>query len=251
MSTLNGFNEYDYEPNDVESEIMLSELPLSLLMETIRSQFNDPVEYRKQDYVQTFLNKYEYTKENMTENESDEVEDLYIRFISFMERMFKEYLGIGLPNIDDDSEEDQEELIHLIYRYFIMNIRKNFVNFIYNYIEDRKDGIVKNIEKKKDVTALSLKGSVTDENDIAIVTNLSEIIDDVLEQEFTIDEFFKYSRTDGTELDIEFVSDKYDTSDITGNFVTMYFQMVDDELKVEVESKVRNKILKKYKKHNK
>ena len=69
-----------------------------------------------------------------------------------------------------------------------------------------------------------------------------------MEEEFTIDEFFEYSKTGKTELDIEFVSDKYDTNDITGNFVPYYFRMVDDGLKVEVESKVRNKLLKKYNK---
>ena len=130
MAALQEFNEYGYEGNDIEDEIMLSDLPLSLLMETIRSQFDDPMEYRKKDYIQSFLNKYEYTKNNITEEESDDLEVLYDKFISFMKQIFKQYLGIGLPNIDDDSEEDQEELIHFIYRYFISDIRKNFVNFI-------------------------------------------------------------------------------------------------------------------------
>ena len=47
-------------------------------------------------------------------------------------------------------------------------------------------------------------------------------------------------------LETEFVSDKYDLIDITGNFVPQYVNMVDSEFKVEIESKVRNKILKKY-----
>ena len=69
-----------------------------------------------------------------------------------------------------------------------------------------------------------------------------------MSQEFTIDEFFDYSRTENTELDIEFVSDKYDNNEITGNFVSYYMDMVDESLKIEIESRVRNKILKKYKK---
>lgn len=248
MPALNEFNDYEYEGNDIDDEIMLSDLPLSLMMETIRSQFEDPMEYRKKDYVQSFINKYEYTKENITEDESDELEELYTKFISFMESIFKEYLGIGLPYIDDADEESQEELIHLIYRYFIINIRKNFVNFIYNYIEDKKETLAESLEKKKDVTTLSLKGAVTDENDITIVSNLSDLIEDIMSQEFTIDEFFDYSRTENTELDIEFVSDKYDNNEITGNFVSYYMDMVDESLKIEIESRVRNKILKKYKK---
>lgn len=248
MGSLNEFKDYNYEPNDVESEIFLSDVPLSLMMETIRSQFDDPMEYRKNDYVQSFLNKYNFTKEEMTEDDDEEVDELYTKFISFMESIFKEYLGIGLPTLDDDSEEDQEELIHFIYRYFMIGIRKNFVNLIFNYIEEHKVTIADNIEKKRDVTTLSLKRNVTDENDITILSNLSEVINDILDTEFTIDEFFKYSRTDESQLEIDFASDKYDSCDITGNFVSKYCSMVDEDLKVEIECKVRNKILKKYKK---
>ena len=248
MANLNEFNSYGYVPNDVENEIFLSELPLDLFLETIRSQFEEPMEYRKIDYVQSFFNKFYFTKDEMTEDDEEEIEELYIKFISFMGSLFKEFLGIGLPTLDDEGEEEQKELIHYIYRYFIMNIRKNFVNLIYNYIEDRKDRFCDSLERKKDVTSLSLKKNVTDENDIVVLSNLSEIISDILDEEFAIDDFFKYSRTDSTELEIDFVSDKYDTCDITGNFVPYYTKMVDEDLKVEIECKVRNKILKKYKK---
>lgn len=248
MSNLSEFNNYSYNPNEVDSEIFLSELPLSLMQETIRNQFEEPMEYWKNDYLQTFFNKYEFTKENMTEEDEEEVEELYTGFISFMENIFKEFLGIGIPNLDDMDEEDQEEIIRFIYRYFIIDIRKNFVNLIYNYIKDRKESIAERMEKKKDVTSLSLKKYVTDEDDIIILSNLSEVINDILSEEFTIDEFFKYSRTDKNELEIDFVSDRYDSCDITGNFVTKYIEMIDEDLKVEIECKVRNKILKKYKK---
>ncbi len=248
MSNLNEFNDYGYNPNEVDSEIFLSDIPLSLMKETIRNQFEEPLEYRKNDYLQTFFNKYEFTKENMTEDDEEEVEELYSGFISFMEEIFKEFLGIGIPNLDDMSEEEQEEIIRFIYRYFIIDIRKNFVNVIYNYIKERKEKIAERMDKKKDVTYLSLKKYVDDEDEIVILSNLGEVINDILSEEFTIDEFFKYSRTDKNELEIDFVSDRYDTCDITGNFVSNYINMVDEELKMEIECKVRNKILKKYKK---
>ena len=248
MSNLNEFNDYGYNPNEVDSEIFLSDIPLSLMKETIRNQFEEPLEYRKNDYLQTFFNKYEFTKENMTEDDEEEVEELYSGFISFMEEIFKEFLGIGIPNLDDMSEEEQEEIIRFIYRYFIIDIRKNFVNVIYNYIKERKEKIAERMDKKKDVTYLSLKKYVDDEDEIVILSNLGEVINDILSEEFTIDEFFKYSRTDKNELEIDFVSDRYDTCDITGNFVSKYINMVDEELKMEIECKVRNKILKKYKK---
>lgn len=248
MSAFENFNDYDYEPNEIEDEIFLSEIPLSLMLETIQSQFDDPMEYRKNDYVQTFLNKYNYTKEEMTEEDEEEVEELYTRFISFMENIFKDYLGIGLPNIDDEGEEEQKELIHLIYRYFMINIRRNFVNLVFHYIEKNKTNIASSIEKRKDVTSLTMKKHINDEDDIVILSNLTEVVNDILDYEFTIDEFLDYARTDNTELETDFISEKYDEMEITGNFVPFYVKMLDEDLKVEIECKVRNKILKKYKK---
>ena len=56
MNTNNIF--YD-ESEEIENELFLSAIPLNLLEEAIKSQFNDPLEYRKTDYVKSFINKYE------------------------------------------------------------------------------------------------------------------------------------------------------------------------------------------------
>ena len=56
---------------------------------------------------------------------------------------------------DDEDEETQNHLIHFAYRFFIINIKKNFICYILNFINDRQSLFVHVDEKKKEVTSMS------------------------------------------------------------------------------------------------
>ena len=102
-------------------------------------------------------------------------------------------------------------------------------------------------DKMKDVTTLSFKKEVTDPEDISILGNLSSIIDEILSQDIDLDLFFDTCDNEST-LETRFVSKAYDDAKITGNFIQPYIDMIDSDFKSGIESKIRNKILKKYKK---
>lgn len=238
----------EYMPTELDDEMFLSDVPLGLLEDSITNQFKDPTEYRKKDYVQTFITRYEYTKEEILDTEEDEklVEDIYDNFLEFMRKIFSSYLGIGFDNIEDKSEEDALEMIHVTYRFFMTNIRKNFIHLIYNYIKQHKEIIVQSVSDRQDVTAIAFTNEGVAEDDVAIISNLEEVIDYILSQPFTDDEFIELCETDKSCLETEFVRDAFDDFSITGNFVDKYISMVDDDLKSTLESKIRNKILKEY-----
>ena len=134
-------SEYYYAPTDLEDEMFLSEVPVEILEDSIRNQFDDPSEYRKRDYVQSFITKYEVARDNTLDDDMQELEDSRIQFINFIQNIFEEKLGVGFANIDYMGEEDQNELIHLTYRFVIKNIKKNFVNAILNYIDRYKSEV--------------------------------------------------------------------------------------------------------------
>ena len=241
---------FSYEPNDIDSDLILSEMPLSLMKENITCQFEDPLEYRKKDHITTFLNMYEYSKDNVNAYEDEEIDnvvELRDDFYSFMQNLFEKYLGIGFVNFDDEDEETQNHLIHFKYIFFIINIKKNFICYILNFINDRQSLFVHVDEKKKDVTSMSFKKEITDPNDMYIIANLSSIIDMILSQDIDVDDFFENCDDDEC-LETRFVANAFDNMKLTGNFVENYIGMLDDVFKSEIESKVRNKILKKYKK---
>ena len=85
------FKGFEYEPNEMEMEIFLSDVPLKLMEENIKLQFDDPVEHRKNDLVQTYINSYKYTKDEMTIDDEDTVNDLSDEFLSFMLETFRVY----------------------------------------------------------------------------------------------------------------------------------------------------------------
>ena len=235
-----------YTANEIENEIFLSSIPLNLIEEAIKTQFDDPLEYRKTDYVQSFLNKYKFSLDNMYEGDQLELDELHDDFIVFMKNIFYEYLAIGMPNVEDMPEDDQHRLIHYTYRYFITNIKKNFTNLITNYIDKNRNDIASIFVKKKDVIYLNFKAEIDDEFDVLVLSNLSSIIEHILVEDYDIDTFLELTTSDELSVELEFVKAQFDDFTLTGNFIQSYIAMVDSYFRNELESKVRHKILKKY-----
>lgn len=240
-----------YDTNEIENEMFLSTMPLNLIEEAIKTQFDDPLEYRKTDYIQSFLNKYKFSLDNMYEEDQMEIDQLHDEFILFIKNIFYEYFGIGMPNIEDMPEEDQHKLIHYTYLYFITNIKKNFTNLIINYINKNHNDIASVFVKKKDVIYLNFKSEISDEFDVLVLSNLSSIIEHILGEEYTIDTFFELTSSNELVVEAEFVKSAFDDFTLTGNFVQSYIAMIDNYFRTDLESKVRNKILKKYPKRKK
>lgn len=243
-------NEFNYQPNEINSDSFLSEIPLSLMKENIKAQFEDPLEYRKKDHITTFLNMYYYSKENADAFEDEDIDnviELRDNFYSFIQNILREYLGIGFVNFDDASENEQDKIIHFTYRFFLINIKKNFVCYISNYLDEHRGMFITDDEKRKDVTSLSFKKEVTDAEDISILSNLLNVINTILNDDIDMEDFFRMCDDDEC-LETVFVSKAFDDNTITGNFIPKYIDMLDTDFISEIESKIRNKILKKYKK---
>ena len=240
----------EYEPNDMSTDMFLSEAPLNLMIENVRSQFDEPFDYRKYDHVQTFIEMYRYSMEDANvyeDEEKDSLIELRDRFYGFMQNILRDYLGIGFNDFDEKSEEEQDHLIHYTYRFFITRIKKNFVGYIMNYIDKNKSEIFNEeiYNEQKDVTSLTIKKDVPDAEDAYILSNLSTVIDDILHEDIIVDEFFEMCDSEGC-LETEFVSEKFENFEITGNFVPKYIDMIDDDFVSKIQSSIRSKILKKY-----
>jgi hypothetical protein len=241
--------EYIYQPTDLEDELFLSEVPTEIIQSSIKTQFEEPLEYRKKDYVQSFITKYEFSKENLLEDDMIMLDIYRDKFLKFIEDIFYEYLSVGFTNLDDLSEEDQNELIHLTYRFFIKNIKKNFVNVVWNYITENKNEVSQRYIKKKDVTSLNFKSEIENEYDVLVLANLGDIIYDIFEElKITndVNTFFDLCVGDEPILELEYVAHAYNEMELTGNFIEKYVDMINDEFLTEIQSKIRNKILKKY-----
>lgn len=244
------FSEYDYSPNDIDSDRFLSDVPVSLMKENIKAQFKDPLENRKKDHISTFISMFNYSKDNYDVYEDEDLDnaiELKDEFYAYIIELFRIYLGIGFNDFEDLSDDEQNELIHYTYRFFIINIKKNFVCLILNYIEKHRDEYFDD-DKKRDVTTLTFKREVTDPADVYILSNLATIINEILAEDIDVDDFFDNCDDNDYCLETRFVSKQFDEFRLTGNFVKKYIEMLDKDFISSIESKVRNRILKKYKK---
>ena len=241
--------DYNYFPMDIDDELFLTDVPLNVIENSLSTQFDDPLEYRKNDYVQSFITKYNFSRENYREEDLMDLDSIRDEFVSFMLEKFDTYFNVGFVDFDSLDEEHQHEAIHIIYRFFIKNIKKNFVNIIWNYIQKRKKEIQEIVEKKKHVTTAAFKQEINNEYDIRVLSNMSKIIDYVFAQirlSDDVDIFFKWCQGDDYILELEYIKMMYSKMKVTGNFIDKYIDMIDDDFKSEIQSKIRNKILRNY-----
>ena len=245
-------NDYPFEPTPSDTEIFLSDEPMNLIKQHILDQFRKPLDYRF-DYVGSYIEQYKFSfLDVMHDDESDALDMLNDDFIQFMLNVFSEKLGIGFPDFETKGMDEQHDLLHMTYRYFIVNIKHNFASFCYNYIMKHKAELAESLPKRKDVTSLNLKKDEFDPDDITIITNLYDVIKRCLyETDHDVDEFLNNSDIDEPRLETDLVRDWYEDFSITGNFYEKYRNMLDDYFIKEIENKIRNRIFKSYKNREK
>lgn len=237
--------------DDVDDADFLSEVPVSLIESSLEEQFLEPLEYRKKDYIEEYLTKYKDIKENNAlEDEYKEADEDHAEFISFVRDIFEKFLDVSFVDLDDKPIDDQHKIIHNTYKYFIKNIKKNFVSIACNEITDNKSYYLSHIDSpKRDVTYLTFKQEIDNEEDALLLSNLSAVISDIIshvKEHYTVNKFFNMADYGEADYVRSYVMDAYEFYDLTGNFVPMYCDMVDTDFLIEIESKVRNFILKKY-----
>lgn len=242
--------DYPYEATPADTEIFITEEPVDLVKEHIKDQFDFPMENRV-DYVGSYIDSYNYSVAKLIETEEDEqdIDSINDDFIKFMIDIFKYKLNIGLPGFEDMSAENQLDMIQMIYRYFIINMKHNFSCFCLNYIEKHKHEIAESQPKKKDVTSIDIKKDIDDPDDLVIIPNLYSIIRQIIyDNDHDIDLFVEFSDRNDPHLETDMMKEYVRDFKVTGNFYPFYRNLLDEEFLKEIESKIRNKLLKKYRK---
>ena len=234
-----------------EDEDFLSEVPLSIIENSIENQFDDPLEYRKKDYINEFILKYDYMKQNENDYEDGTLDEFHDEFISFIKNIYDEKLDLGFPDLDDTGEDDQHELIHFVYKFFIRYIKKNFVTIICNEIDQNKSELADLFDKRKDITYNTFKEEIGDEEYASIISNMDDIIHSILNKitnEYDVDKFFEMCDYGEVSTDREYIINAFNDFKITGNFIEKYTNMVrhNEFVIVDIETKVRSHILKNF-----
>lgn len=239
-----------YQAECLEDDIFLSEVPVSLIKESIHEQFDNPL-INKTDYVSNFIDVCEVSREQLDDEDMDGDDKNALRhiredFYVYLRQLFRDYLNLGFPNFEDLSEDEQDELMRNTYRYFILNIKKNYSRMVTHYIDSHKSEIESICEQKKDVTTMAYKKSIKNEYDLLVISNIYTVVPHILDSDIDVDEFLRNS-CGKNDCECEYVMDAYDRFLITGNFIDRYREMIGSDLRATIANKVREKILKRSK----
>lgn len=143
----------------------------------------------------------------------------------------------------DDSDEEYMTMLDVLYNFFIIQ-REEYVRvFLLNYINIHKDAIVEQLGiggKKNDVTTLAYKKREMDRDDVAIIANITEVVDYVQKAPIGPVEFLEVADDGGYQIDK--ITEYYQSSILVGNFVPTFLDSVLDETCSESALRVRNDI---------
>lgn len=245
------FGTFDYDVSGAE-ETTITSVSAEIIQESILSQFKDPSGYAKVDFVQSFFQRYKLTlKEIADDYDEDEIsvtKEIHRKFIGFMEKTLMERLSIGITELDNMGEEEQEQMVHYLYRFFIINLNQNMYNFFLHYIEKHKADIAATLPNVKTVSVRRLTDIMDDSDMIRICAWISEVTKYITEQEISVDDYFELCMAKEYDLEREFTMQQYEDFAVSGNFIERYFAMIPEPIMVELESEMTAYLTRKYRK---
>lgn len=243
-------NEFYELTSDLEIDTLLSDLPFELIKENIREQINDPL-ITNVNYINIITEKRELIHQQFDNNYDalttvdNQITDFFRSIMQEIDQKFD--LGIS---IDEFESEEIIEYGEIFYNFFILRYKKNVSKFITKFIIKNKKYLVEtfeNIEKKKDVTQISLKKQIKNKDDLIILSNLPQIIKHIFSLDIDNLDFIKYCCREELYEAIK-IKDLIYTARLTGNFVRDYLKLITDKydnILDEILTEVKFKIIKK------
>lgn len=209
------------EINSFDVERIMGDMPIEVIKENILTQIDDPLSYSS-DYADDVYLTLANAKQELDHIDQyrEDISEEYDKFSLFLLSNVSSRFNLGI----DVEVLDSCELNHLAYdcyRFFIVNLKESLENFLYNYIISNKEELGSMFDseyKRKDVTTLNMKKSCIDKNDILILSNLSEVINHILNIEFDASDFIELCIEPG-ELIGERIKEFVNNFTIPGDFV--------------------------------
>lgn len=236
--------------SDLEIDTLLSDLPFDLIRENVKEQINDPL-WSNVNYINVILEKRDLLRKQY-DNNSDalkSIDNQIYDFFRFIITEINDKFDLGI-DVDDFETEEAIEYGEIFYNFFILRYKKNISKFITKFIVKNKKVFVEkfeNVEKKRDVTQISLKKQIKNKDELIILSNLPEVIKFIFYLDIDNLDFIKYCCRDDLYEAIK-IKDLIITARLTGNFVREYMTLIKDKydnILDEILTEVRYKIIKK------
>jgi len=251
------FNDY----NDIDTHGYLTGASVELIIEYLKEQMESPYDYQSRNYVDEFIGDYIFSKnalnndyEKSTDIEVGEYDEMMNELESYRNQFITTYmellyqtLNIGFTEFDEDSIEFQNKVLSIVYKFFIINMKRNYTNLCLTYIMENKDELAKAYKRSGDSSTISQRNDIktTDNGYPIIIASLRDIIREAIQVPYEIDKFVLATYgVDPPEYDQVLMLELINKDIVTGNFVPYYLNMVPETLLDNIEFEIRHILLK-------
>lgn len=207
--------------NVFDIERILGDLPLDLIKENITTQVSDPLTYPS-NYCDEVYEAFDEAKDEVghIDDHKAELEGERNLFTNFLLQELESKFDLGM-DISSMYDNEIETLVRYCYEFFVIRFRDNMNSFLLNYILSNKMSLSSLFDdeyKRKDVTTMNMKKQLDSREDILILSNLPDVINYILSQEISNEDFLNLSVEDG-ELVGEQIKEANASFKLAGNFV--------------------------------
>lgn len=241
-----------YEPaSTTEIDNLLAELPFDLIKENILEQIQDPMSSNI-NYVTVIVEKCDVCKDMLSDDVdalstiNNSLQSFFIDILRAIDNRFN--LSLDLNELA--TSDTLIEIGQVIYEYFIIRYKKNIAKYITNYIKHHKADLVDYYSDKikKDVTTLSHKKHVKDQDDLVIISNLPSIISYIVTLDIDSYEFVNLS-AGKSNYNASVIKGLISANRLVGNFTRKYLDVslddhdyLIDEIQTDIKVKLIAKI---------
>jgi len=245
-----------FQPTETDREDLLSKLSDDVLMANIDEQLTGVMinSISHNDMLSIFEERFQYISqfypedENMIERCKEIRKNIYKKIYESITSRF----SITSELADNSDSDDFYFYTREFYNFFILKYKANLISFFVSYLYNHKKELIKEFEsdeEKKDLMYRSLKKSLTNNDDILLLYHMETIIENFSqnedEPEFVIEEIVSTEEYEATNFAIKeiLLQNKFNTF-LEKMFIEEFFKpLLDDELKYDMYSSIRNDLV--------
>ena len=234
-------NPLDIADESVES--LLDALSLDVVKRNIEQQIDGTISPNR-NFLSVVIAKFNAIIENKVDPEEiNEIKNEMLEFSSHLVAKICDRYRIGIDPVTDDSME-YLDILNNLYKFFVYDKGFYVKTFVLQYIIRNKRSIIESLEidsKKTDITSNALRKRNLSNDDVAILSQINEVIDYVKDSvELGPLEFLDV--IDDGDYVVNELIDYYTDNILCGDFTHQYVSEVIDERSSESALQIRNDI---------
>lgn len=162
--------------SETYSRDILTQIPFSLIAESISEQVKDPVNV-SMNYLSVIIDKSDIAAKDASDEDSATIQDALSEFLIEVIGQISDSFDLGVDLNALNNPNEIRELAESLYEFYIVFYRQNLAQFITNYINEHKKDLYELFDAEKvDVSSLRWKKLLKDRpEDVVILSNLPHI----------------------------------------------------------------------------